>query len=174
VSGKRLVAAREFVYREARLVEQRLLATLFEGAPPQGVVDAVRAYRNADGGFGHGLEPDKRCPDSQPLDVAFALDTLAAAGAREPHLAARACDFPDGVADPDGAVASVLRRSPGTRARSTGATASSRRRRSGPRPSRAAAMSSACATPGSTASPNAASPSSRGRCPTTRTSSSRR
>jgi hypothetical protein len=104
----RLEAARDFIYTEARVLEQRLFATLFEGAPADGVVDAARAYRNADGGFGHGLEPDKRCPDSQPLDVGFALDTLAAAGAREPELAARACDFLDTVAEPTGAVPVVL------------------------------------------------------------------
>jgi hypothetical protein len=104
----RFAAARAFLYREARVVEQRLFAALFEGAPAAGVVDAVLAYRNADGGFGHGLEPDKRCPDSQPLDVAFALDTLAAAGAREPDIALRACDFLESVAEPSGAVPIVL------------------------------------------------------------------
>jgi hypothetical protein len=35
-------AAREFVRRDARLVERRLFATVFEGADPGGVVDALR------------------------------------------------------------------------------------------------------------------------------------
>ena len=68
-------AGRDFVRQEARLVERRLFATLFEDADPHGVVDALRGYQNADGGFGHGLEPDKRCPDSLPLDVEVAFDT---------------------------------------------------------------------------------------------------
>ena len=38
-------------------MEQRLFATLFEGAPAEGVTRALEAYRNEDGGFGHGLEP---------------------------------------------------------------------------------------------------------------------
>ena len=40
---------------------------LFEGGPPDGVGDAVRAYRNGDGGIGHALEPDLRCTASQPM-----------------------------------------------------------------------------------------------------------
>jgi hypothetical protein len=75
------------------VLEQRLFATQFEGASPTGVVDALRAYRNEDGGFGHGLEPDKRCPDSQPLDVSFAFGTMDDAGVFDPDLAHGACDF---------------------------------------------------------------------------------
>jgi hypothetical protein len=84
---------REFVYATARVLEQRLFETLFEGAPSSGVVDALRAYRNDDGGFGHGLEPDTRAPASQPVDVWFAVDTLVAAGARADELVLPACDW---------------------------------------------------------------------------------
>src|SRR5579875_2503361 len=69
VSGENIfAAARDFIYREGRLLDQRVL-------------EALRGYRNAAGGFGHGLEPDKRCPASQPLDVETALQTMDAAGA---------------------------------------------------------------------------------------------
>jgi hypothetical protein len=81
VSNDILTAGRAFLNREGRLIERRLAAVLFEGADPSGVVDAVRAYRNPDGGFGHGLEPDKRCPASLPIDVECALDILLMAGA---------------------------------------------------------------------------------------------
>ena len=97
-------AARAFVYRDARVLERRLFAALFEGVSPTGVIDALRGYRNADGGFGHGLEPDKRCPASQPLDVEVAFDTLAAAGAVDRSLVREACDYLASVADADGAV----------------------------------------------------------------------
>ncbi|TWD80269.1 hypothetical protein FB561_1342 [Kribbella amoyensis] len=97
-------AAREFVRREGRLVERRLFATVFEGADPIGVVDALRGYRNADGGFGHGLEPDKRVPDSQGLDVETAFNVLIAAGARDDELVRGACDWLASVATPEGAV----------------------------------------------------------------------
>src|SRR5829696_54911 len=75
--------AREFVYTAGRVLERRLFARLYEGGAHTGVVAAVLAYRNDDGGFGHGLEPDKLVPDSQPLDVQVALERLHTAGARE-------------------------------------------------------------------------------------------
>jgi hypothetical protein len=95
---------REFVRRDGRLVERRLFATLFEGADPAGVVDALRGYRNADGGFGHALEPDKRCPDSTALDVEVAFDVMLAAGVRDEELIGAACDWLQSVATPEGAV----------------------------------------------------------------------
>lgn len=96
-------AAERFLRAEARLLEQRLFDTLFHGAPANGVVDALRGYRNDDGGFGHGLEPDKRCPASLPLDVEVALQTLVAARTTDPLLLQGAADFLEGIAV-DGAV----------------------------------------------------------------------
>lgn len=98
-------AAREFIRREGRLVERRLFSTLFEGADPVGVVDSLRGYQNTDGGFGHGLEPDKRCPDSLAIDVETAFQILSAAGAVDQELVQRACDWLQSTAAPDGAVA---------------------------------------------------------------------
>jgi hypothetical protein len=66
-------AAHDFVLREARELEQRRFATLFEDAPPAGVVRALGACRNDDGGLGHGPEPDVRCPESQPLSAGVRL-----------------------------------------------------------------------------------------------------
>ncbi|MFF0265714.1 hypothetical protein [Kribbella sp. NPDC004536] len=97
-------AARDFVRRDARVLERRLFATIFEGADPRGVVDALRGYQNADGGFGWGLEPDKRCPDSLPLDVEVAFDTMLAADARDEGMIRRAVDWLSGLANADGAV----------------------------------------------------------------------
>ncbi|MCP2327580.1 hypothetical protein HDA40_006087 [Hamadaea flava] len=97
-------SARAFLDREGRLVERRLAAVLFDGADPAGAVAAVAAYRNADGGFGHGLEPDKRCPASLPIDVECALDVLVTAGAPAPDWVRAACDWLGSVATPEGAV----------------------------------------------------------------------
>ncbi len=100
-------AARSFIEREARLVERRLAAVLFDEADPGGVVNAVLAYRNADGGFGHGLEPDKRCPESLPIDVERALDVLIEAGCSGVSVDAvvlSACDWLGVVAKDNGAV----------------------------------------------------------------------
>jgi hypothetical protein len=95
---ERFTAGREFIYREGRLLERRLVATCFEEASADGVVAALRGYRNDDGGFGHGLEPDKRCPASLPIDVEVALQTLATARTIDGQLAVSACDFLAGVA----------------------------------------------------------------------------
>jgi len=85
--------ARDFILHQGRLLERRLFATCFEGSPATGVVDALRGYRNDDGGFGHGLEPDKRCPASLPIDVETALQALAAARIVDRPLVASACDY---------------------------------------------------------------------------------
>ena len=112
-----LAAGRQFLDREGRLVERRLAAVLFDGEKPAGAVDAVRAYRNGDGGFGHGLEPDKRCPASLPIDVECALDLLWSASDGSPDrfqdlgvgdLVRDACDWLGSVATPDGAVPLVF------------------------------------------------------------------
>ena len=64
---KPFVRARDFMYTHARLLERLLFAVRFEGAPPAAVGKLVAAYQNPDGGLGHALEPDVRCPESQPL-----------------------------------------------------------------------------------------------------------
>jgi hypothetical protein len=86
-------AADRFLLSQARLLERKLFATRFHSQPASAVVDALRGYQNADGGFGHGLEPDKRCPASLPIDVEIAFQTMAAAGAADAAMVGRACDF---------------------------------------------------------------------------------
>jgi hypothetical protein len=104
--------ARDHVYRSGRVLERRLFARLFEDGDVHGVVSAVLAYANADGGFGHGLEPDKLAPQSQPLDIQFALQSLAEAGAeasgRVAESARATCDFLEPLADDRGLVPIVL------------------------------------------------------------------
>ena len=58
------------------MIERRLFQFHFEGDGPEGVFHAVYAYRNSDGGFGHGMEPDTASPESQPLLSIMALETL--------------------------------------------------------------------------------------------------
>lgn len=74
-------AARTFLLTHARIIERRLAEIYLDGATDvEPVLHALEAYRNADGGFGHGLEGDALAPESQPLavDTAFGLlDDLA-------------------------------------------------------------------------------------------------
>jgi hypothetical protein len=101
-------AARTFVYRNGRVLDRRLFAAVFEGGRGSGVVEALRAYRNDDGGFGHGLEPDKRVPSSTPLDTETAFEAMDIAGEVDGQLVASACDFLAGVADASGLVPLVF------------------------------------------------------------------
>jgi hypothetical protein len=100
-------AARDFVYGQGRVLEQRLFATLFEDAPASGVTRALEAYRNDDGGLGHGLEPDKRAPTSHPLDLQFGFEVLDLAGV-DSDVPAAAAEFLAGIADERGAIPFLL------------------------------------------------------------------
>ncbi|WP_088289867.1 hypothetical protein [Kineosporia sp. A_224] len=99
--------AEHFLRTNARLLERRLFDATFHGGPPAAVVDVLRGYQNEDGGFGHGLEPDKRCPASLPIDVEQALRAMADAGTVEPGMVLRACDFLGAVAGRAGAGGAV-------------------------------------------------------------------
>ena len=50
--------AARFIWENGRLLERRLFDYYFRGGSREGVLSAIRAYRNEDGGFGHALEPD--------------------------------------------------------------------------------------------------------------------
>jgi hypothetical protein len=107
IGPEQAAAARQFIGREARLLDRRRFAHRFEGAKADGVVAALVAYRNDDGGFGHGLEPDTRGPHSQPLDTQAALDVLREVGEAPTPLVHGACEFLASVAV-DGALPILL------------------------------------------------------------------
>ena len=60
-----LAAAETFIWSAARLVDRHRYAMLFEDGSADPVLAALSGYRNLDGGFGHELEPDLRCPASR-------------------------------------------------------------------------------------------------------------
>lgn len=68
--------AKDFIWRNARLLDRRRFSYVFEGGSGEAVLTALRAYQNEDGGFGHALEPDIRCPDSQPVPLEMALQIM--------------------------------------------------------------------------------------------------
>ncbi|HUY46467.1 MAG TPA: hypothetical protein VMV92_12155 [Streptosporangiaceae bacterium] len=95
-------AAARFLAASGRVLDRRRFERLFGMGDAQPVRDAITAYRNADGGFGHALEPDGRCPGSQPLAIEFALHTLHEADAWDDGLAQRACGWLDAHAPAEG------------------------------------------------------------------------
>jgi Prenyltransferase and squalene oxidase repeat len=103
-----LSKATDFIWRTARLLEQRRFAYLFLDGQRQAVLEALRPYQNPDGGFGNGLEPDIRGPVSQPVPGWTALCILDEAGAFADPLVTRACDYLLTITTPEGGVPFVL------------------------------------------------------------------
>jgi hypothetical protein len=101
-------AAARFLAASARVLDRRRFERLFQGGPPGPVRDAVAAYRNADGGFGHGLEPDGRTPGSQPAATAMALRTLHEADAWDDEMAQGVCRWLEATAPAEGGTPFVL------------------------------------------------------------------
>ncbi|MEZ4708135.1 MAG: hypothetical protein R3A44_13070 [Caldilineaceae bacterium] len=88
--------AEEFIWKNARLLERWRFAYHFKDGAPDDVLAALRAYQNADGGFGQALEPDIRCPQSQPVPLQHALEILSEVGwddGRDGEMVQRACDY---------------------------------------------------------------------------------
>ncbi len=108
VTNDALAAAEQFLYLNARLIDRLRFAHHFRNGPARAVVDALRPYQNADGGFGNALEPDLRAPDSQPLPTETALHILDEAGALGDPMVADACDYLASITRPGGGVPFVL------------------------------------------------------------------
>ena len=99
-----LGAAQAFIDTHARLLDRRRHALLSGGAggDPAAVLAALEAYRNPDGGYGWGLEPDLRSPESQPAAAGHAFEVFAeVAPVTSPHAVAL-CDWLDSITLGDG------------------------------------------------------------------------
>lgn len=73
--------AAAFLRDGARELEHARFRHAFEDGEAEAVRAALARYRNDDGGFGHGLEPDAATPTSGALATARALQVLAEIGA---------------------------------------------------------------------------------------------
>ena len=71
---------RRWMYRNARPVELALWQYHFEQGRPEAVAEALLAYQNEDGGFGHALEADNWNPGSTPIATWTAVKYMLAAG----------------------------------------------------------------------------------------------
>lgn len=97
-----LSAAASFMATHARLLDRRRFELLGGAADADAVLAAVDGYRNADGGYGWGLEPDLRAPESQPGGALHAFEVFEEiAPATTPH-AAKLCDWLATASRPDG------------------------------------------------------------------------
>ena len=99
-----LAKASEFMRTHARLLDRRRFELLWSDGSPDAVLAALSAYRNPDGGFGYGLEPDLRSATSQPGAALHAFEVLAEIGSETSETAVRLCDWADAVSFEDGSL----------------------------------------------------------------------
>jgi hypothetical protein len=101
-------AAAEFMATHARLLDRRRFALRNGDTDPSAVLAALDGYRNSDGGYGWGLEPDLRSPESQPGAAHHAFEVFEEiAPATSPHAVAL-CDWLDSISLPDGGLPFAL------------------------------------------------------------------
>ena len=108
MNGERVAAARRFMAGHARTLDRRRFDVLFGGGDLVPLLAALGAYRNSDGGYGHGLEPDLRAPESQPGAALHAFEVFAEMAPRTALDAAQLCDWLASVSLPDGGLPFAL------------------------------------------------------------------
>jgi hypothetical protein len=103
-----LPAATAFIATHARQLDRRRFELLLGEPNPRATLSALDAYRNPDGGYGWGLEPDLRAVESQPGGAMHAFEVfeeVAPAGSAE---AVKLCDWLADVSLADGGLPFAL------------------------------------------------------------------
>jgi hypothetical protein len=103
-----LKAATAFMATHARTLDRRRFDVLVGDGAPEDVLAAVDGYRNDDGGYGWGLEPDLRSPESQPGGALHAFEAFADAAPATTYRATGLCDWLASVSRPDGGLPFAL------------------------------------------------------------------
>ncbi|HEX5895703.1 MAG TPA: hypothetical protein VFY47_05210 [Thermoleophilaceae bacterium] len=101
-------AAAGFMATHARVLDRRRFELRGGGADPSAVLAALDGYRNDDGGYGWGLEPDLRSPESQPGAAHHAFEVFEEIAPATAPQAAALCDWLDSVTLPDGGLPMAL------------------------------------------------------------------
>lgn len=83
-----------YLNQQARPLDRARYTFHFENGPAETVLSALDAYQNADGGFGHGLEPDVRLADSSVIATTIAFQHFREVNAPVGHpMIAKACQY---------------------------------------------------------------------------------
>jgi hypothetical protein len=102
-----LTAAAAFMAGHARLLDRRRFDLLMGQADAGPALAALDAYRNPDGGYGWGLEPDLRAAGSQPIQALHAFEVMHECKA-DAALAVELCDWLGTVSLDDGGIPFTL------------------------------------------------------------------
>lgn len=102
--------ATAFMTSHARILDRRRFEAIVgdSDAARHAIIRGLDSYRNADGGYGWGLEPDLRAPESQPGGALHAFEALAAAGPLTSSHTVALLDWLDSVTLPDGGLPFAL------------------------------------------------------------------
>ncbi len=103
-----LATAADFLAGSARVLDRRRFDLLFGDGDVAPVLAAVDGYRNPDGGYGWGLEPDLRSRTSQPGGALHAFEVFADVGAEASDRAVQLADWLTSVTLPDGGLPFAL------------------------------------------------------------------
>jgi hypothetical protein len=103
-----LDAASDFMAAHARLLDRRRFDVVARGAPPEGALTALEAYRNPDGGYSWGLEPDLRDTLSQPGPSLHAFEVFEDIAPVTTPRAPELCNWLATVTLPDGGLPFAL------------------------------------------------------------------
>jgi hypothetical protein len=103
-----LSAAADFLAGAARVLDRRRFDLLIGAGDAGSVLAAVEAYRNPDGGYGWGLEPDLRSRTSQPGGALHAFEVFADVAPATADRAGQLCDWLASVTLPDGGLPFAL------------------------------------------------------------------
>jgi hypothetical protein len=103
-----LRAASDFMAAHARLLDRRRFEVLVQGAPPDGLLTALESYRNPDGGYSWGLEPDLRDTRSQPAPALHAFEVFEDIAPATSPRAVDLCDWLETATLPDGGLPFAL------------------------------------------------------------------
>ena len=74
---------KNWIYRHARPIDLARWQFHFEQGSRDAVVRCLTKYQNADGGFGHALEPDAWNPHSTPIQTWCATEIINEIGGLE-------------------------------------------------------------------------------------------
>jgi hypothetical protein len=105
-----LDAAARFLATHGRVLDRRRFEAIVSGseAARAAIVGGLELYRNPDGGYGWGLEPDFRAAESQPQGAQHVLEALVEVGAGASPWAGAVLDWLQSVTRPDGGLPFAL------------------------------------------------------------------
>jgi hypothetical protein len=101
-------AAADFIASHARLLDRRRFELRNGETDPSAVLAALDGHRNPDGGYGWGLEPDLRSPESQPGAAHHAFEVFEDIAPATSAQAVALCDWLESVSLPDGGLPFAL------------------------------------------------------------------